>query len=127
VAGTRYVLLGRLGRGDGCDMFLARRDARLTELAVLKVVRALSDADLVSREYEVLEALRHACPRCDVVDRFWPARTALDSPARGRPTGMPLLAGQNRRSGTSPVVQARSISLLAGQNRLARPQSAHCG
>lgn len=57
VAGTRYVLLGRLGRGDSSDVFLARRDARLTALVVLKVVRVLSDADLVAREYEVLEAL----------------------------------------------------------------------
>ncbi len=57
VAGTRYVLLGRLGRGDGSDVFLARRDARITEMVVLKVVRALSDADLVAREYEILEEL----------------------------------------------------------------------
>ncbi|NMO15443.1 hypothetical protein HPC49_33785 [Pyxidicoccus fallax] len=57
VAGTRYVLLGRLGRGDGSDVFLARRDGRITEMVVLKVVRALSDADLVAREYDVLEAL----------------------------------------------------------------------
>lgn len=58
VAGTRYVLLGRLGRGDGSDVFLARRDSRITEMVVLKVARALSDADLVAREYEVLEALQ---------------------------------------------------------------------
>jgi hypothetical protein len=57
VAGTRYVVLGRLGQGDGCDVFLARRDARITEMVVLKVVRALSDADLVAREFEILEEL----------------------------------------------------------------------
>ncbi|HZI09922.1 MAG TPA: hypothetical protein VE153_05965 [Myxococcus sp.] len=57
VAGMRYVLLGRLGQGDGSDVFLARRDARITELVVLKVARALADADLVAREYEVLEEL----------------------------------------------------------------------
>ncbi|MCP3143529.1 protein kinase family protein [Pyxidicoccus xibeiensis] len=60
VAGTRYVLLGRLGRGDSSDVFLARRDARITELVVLKVVRALSDADLLTREYEILEALQRS-------------------------------------------------------------------
>lgn len=57
VAGMRYVLLGRLGRGDSSDVFLARRDTRLTELVVLKVARALSDADLIAREYEVLSEL----------------------------------------------------------------------
>ncbi|MCY0996831.1 hypothetical protein OWM54_06720 [Myxococcus sp. MISCRS1] len=58
VAGTRYVLLGRLGQGDSCDVFLARRDARITEMVVLKVARALSDGDLVAREYEILEELQ---------------------------------------------------------------------
>ncbi|MFP2928091.1 hypothetical protein ACLESO_23400 [Pyxidicoccus sp. 3LG] len=58
IAGTRYVLLGRLGRGDSSDVFLARRDARITEMVVLKVVRALSDADLLAREYEILEELQ---------------------------------------------------------------------
>lgn len=38
-------------------MFLARRDSRLTELVVLKVARALSDADLVAREFEVISEL----------------------------------------------------------------------
>jgi hypothetical protein len=60
VAGTRYVLLGRLGRGDGSDVYLARRDARITELVVLKVARALQDSDLVAREYEVLEELNRS-------------------------------------------------------------------
>ncbi|NTX12910.1 hypothetical protein HUA74_37390 [Myxococcus sp. CA051A] len=58
VANTRYVLLGRLGRGDGSDVFLARRDSRITELVVLKVARALDDKDLLAREYEVLEDLQ---------------------------------------------------------------------
>ncbi|MCE9666485.1 hypothetical protein LY474_01555 [Myxococcus stipitatus] len=58
VADTRYVLLGRLGRGDSSDVFLARRDARLTELVVLKVARALEDADLLGAEYALLEALQ---------------------------------------------------------------------
>lgn len=57
VAGTRYALVGRLGRGDSSDVFLARRDSRLTELVVLKVARALKDGDLVTREFEILEEL----------------------------------------------------------------------
>lgn len=57
VAGVRYVLLGRLGRGEGSDVFLARRDARLTELVVLKIARAREDGDLVAREYEVVGEL----------------------------------------------------------------------
>lgn len=57
VQGVPYALLGRLGRGDGSDVFLARRDSRLAELVVLKVARALADADLVAREYEVVSEL----------------------------------------------------------------------
>jgi hypothetical protein len=56
-AGVRYVLQGRLGVGDGCDVFLARRDARLTELTVLKVLRARADADLLAREWDTLAVL----------------------------------------------------------------------
>ncbi|MCP3097472.1 hypothetical protein LZ198_01140 [Myxococcus sp. K15C18031901] len=58
VEDTRYVLLGRLGRGDSSDVFLARRDARLTEMVVIKVARALADADLSSDEYTTLETLQ---------------------------------------------------------------------
>lgn len=56
-AGMRYVVLGRLGVGDGCDVFFARRDAELTELVVLKVPRARSDGKLLAREWETLTAL----------------------------------------------------------------------
>ncbi|MBI3722437.1 zinc ribbon domain-containing protein [bacterium] len=57
VAGRLYVLLGKLGEGDGSDVFLARRDALLTEMVVLKVARALADQDLLDREWSALEAL----------------------------------------------------------------------
>jgi hypothetical protein len=57
VAGRLYVLLGLLGRGESCDVFLARRDSRLTEMVVIKVLRALSDRDLLEREWRTLEAL----------------------------------------------------------------------
>lgn len=57
VEGRAYALMGRIAEGDGCDVFLARRDRRLTELVILKVLRAKSDADLLAREWKVLEAL----------------------------------------------------------------------
>lgn len=57
VGDARFVVEGRLGVGDGCDVFLARRDARLTERVVLKVLRAGRDADLVTREWRTLEAI----------------------------------------------------------------------
>lgn len=57
VADTRFVLEGRLGLGDGTEVFLARRDAKLTERVVLKVLRTDTDADLLSREWRTLEAL----------------------------------------------------------------------
>lgn len=60
VAGVSYALLGRLGRGDGSDVFFARRDARITELAVMKVARSLVDNDLVSREFDVVAGLRNS-------------------------------------------------------------------
>src|SRR5437764_536625 len=57
VAGKRYVLLGLLAKGDGSDVFLARRDQPLTELVVVKVLRALGDRDLLDREQRALAAL----------------------------------------------------------------------
>ena len=57
VAGRAYRVLGRLAQGDGADVFLARRAARLTELVVLKVIRAREDADLLAREWKVLQTL----------------------------------------------------------------------
>jgi hypothetical protein len=57
VAGRRFVVIGRLGKGDGSDAFLGRTDARLTEMVVLKVARALEDGDLLAREWRTLEAL----------------------------------------------------------------------
>ncbi|MEZ4254081.1 MAG: hypothetical protein R3B99_38220, partial [Polyangiales bacterium] len=39
LGGRRYVLLGRLARGENTDAFLARRDARLDERVVIRVLR----------------------------------------------------------------------------------------
>jgi hypothetical protein len=57
LGGARYAILGRLARGEGSDVFLARRDGRLSELVVVKVLRAHADADLLAREHDVLEAI----------------------------------------------------------------------
>lgn len=57
VGGATYAVMGRVARGEGSDVFLARRDARLTELVLLKVLRAAGDADLLAREWKMLEAL----------------------------------------------------------------------
>ena len=57
VSGHRYVLLGRLARGDGSDVFRARRDARITEQVVVKILRNMVDADLLDREQGNLRAL----------------------------------------------------------------------
>jgi hypothetical protein len=58
VAGVPYRLLGRIARGQSSDVFLAERATRLTELVVLKVLRAPEDADLFDREWQALAALR---------------------------------------------------------------------
>ncbi len=83
VEGRTYALLGRVARGDGSDVFLARRDARLTELVLLKVLRATSDADLLAREWRVLEALEDSDAQgADYFQRLLPQRVA-----HGRLTG----------------------------------------
>jgi Lipopolysaccharide kinase (Kdo/WaaP) family len=60
VAGIRYRILGRLGRGECCDVFLAERLRRLTERLVLKVLRSPDDVDMLDREEAVLRALHVA-------------------------------------------------------------------
>jgi hypothetical protein len=57
VAGEVYAVEGVLGFGDGSDVYLARRDHRVTERVVLKVLRAAQDADLLAREATALQAL----------------------------------------------------------------------
>lgn len=59
VGAVPYVLLGRLARGESCDVLLARRDARLTEQVVVKVPRDPSaPADALAREWRVLSELQ---------------------------------------------------------------------
>lgn len=57
IGGHRYALLGRLAQGESNDVFLARRDGRLTERVIIKVLRTSGDEDLLENERRVLEAL----------------------------------------------------------------------
>lgn len=57
VRGHRYAILGRLAQGESTDVFVARRDGRLTEKVLLKVLRSHEDEGLLDNEQRVLEAL----------------------------------------------------------------------
>ncbi len=58
VAGRTYAVEGLLARGDSSHVYRGRWVRRLGELVVLKVLRALRDADLLRREYNVLQRLQ---------------------------------------------------------------------
>lgn len=60
LGGRRYVLLGHLGSGEGSEVFLGRRDHRLAEQVVVKVMRAREDQDLMAHEFDVLQKLQRA-------------------------------------------------------------------
>jgi hypothetical protein len=86
VEGRTYVLQGRVAEGDGCDVFLARRDRRLTELVLLKILRATSDADLLAREWRTLQSLHNSDAQgADYFQRLLPQLVA-----HGRLTGVGL-------------------------------------
>jgi hypothetical protein len=55
--GQRYVILGRIARGEANDVFLAQRDGRLTERVLIKVLRTDGDVDLLEHEQQALAAL----------------------------------------------------------------------
>lgn len=57
VGSHRYAILGRLAQGESCDVFLARRDGRITERVLLKILRTDGDEDLLQNEQRVLETL----------------------------------------------------------------------
>lgn len=57
LGGHRYALLGRLAQGESTDVFLARRDGRLTERVLIKFLRTDVDEDLLQNEWRVLETL----------------------------------------------------------------------
>ncbi len=57
VGGRTYVVEGHLASGDSCEVYRGRWAQRLGELVVIKVLRALSDADLIRREESFLTRL----------------------------------------------------------------------
>jgi hypothetical protein len=57
VGGHRYALLGRIAQGESTDVFLARRDGRLTERVLIKILRTDGDEDLLENEWRVIEKL----------------------------------------------------------------------
>lgn len=57
VAGRTYAVEGLLAKGDSSNVYRGRWVRRLGELVVLKVLRSRRDADLLHREFTVLERL----------------------------------------------------------------------
>jgi len=60
IGGRRYAVLGRLARGEGSDVFLARWDHRLSERVVLKLLRDEAGGPLLDNEWDVLSRLQEA-------------------------------------------------------------------
>jgi hypothetical protein len=60
VGGARWRLTGLLSRGELSDVFSATRARRVTERAVVKLLRDEADADLFAREWDVLGALQRS-------------------------------------------------------------------
>jgi hypothetical protein len=60
VGGRRFVVLGRVAEGDGCDVFFGRSDARLTELVLLKVARNRDAEAHLTRGWRALERLNQS-------------------------------------------------------------------
>lgn len=90
LGGVRYAVMGRLGVGAGSDVFLARRDTRLTELVVLKVARHPDESARLAREHDTLQALqRSEAQGHEHFSRLLPQPVAqgelLDAAGGGRP------------------------------------------
>ena len=63
VSGRRYRVIGRIARGESTDVFLAKEARRAGSMALIKILRVESDADLLARERAALDALlRSAAP-----------------------------------------------------------------
>ncbi|MGE0710729.1 MAG: hypothetical protein AB7N76_27965 [Planctomycetota bacterium] len=60
IGGRTYLIEGRLGSGDSCEVYRGRWVARLGELVVIKVLRALDDVDLRRREWDLLGKLHRS-------------------------------------------------------------------
>ncbi|MBL8605645.1 MAG: hypothetical protein JNK72_27190 [Myxococcales bacterium] len=78
LAATRYALVGRLGRGAGSDVYLARRDERLTERVILYALRNRSNEDLLRRTFNLLtELAASGAQGADHFTRLLPQPVAL--------------------------------------------------
>lgn len=82
IAGLPYRILGRVGRGESSDVFLAERAQPATERVLVKVLRAAADADLLDREWEALAALH----RSDADGAAWATRRLPAPVSRGKLT-----------------------------------------
>jgi hypothetical protein len=60
LGGRRYALLGLLARGERTDVFLGKRDARLTEMVVVKLLRDSEDAASLVTEWRAIEMLERS-------------------------------------------------------------------
>ncbi|MDF1563245.1 MAG: hypothetical protein P1V51_09385 [Deltaproteobacteria bacterium] len=60
IGGRRYVLLGRLARGECSDVHLGRRDHRLTEQVVVAVLRDPEHRERLAQAWSILEALQRS-------------------------------------------------------------------
>jgi len=57
VVGSRFVLLGKLARGTTSDVFLARRDARITETVVVKIALTPAKNGHLDAEWKAIGAI----------------------------------------------------------------------
>jgi hypothetical protein len=55
--GARYRVDGRIARGESAEVLLARRDHRVGERVIAKVLRASTDRDRLESEWSTIEAL----------------------------------------------------------------------
>ncbi len=82
LGGHRYALIGRLARGEGSDVFLARRDEAMAARVIVKVPRSQRSADLFAHEEEVLASLAGSTAQgASHFTRLVPERVAF-GPAR---------------------------------------------
>lgn len=77
VDGRTYLVESRLAEGESSSVFRGRWVERLGELVVLKVQRALVDADLLRREHATLQALQRAAAGAERLSQRVPQPIAL--------------------------------------------------
>lgn len=63
LGGRTYVIEGRIASGDSSEVYRGRWVVRLGELVVIKVLAAMSDADLLRREWATLKELAGSSTR----------------------------------------------------------------